>query len=60
MPHLDCSGHRLELNEEGFLLHPEEWNDEVAQALAKSQEWYQGQLAEIAARYTWDGTVYAK
>ena len=38
MPHLDYDGRRLELNEEGFLLHPEEWNEAVAMALAKDQE----------------------
>ena len=38
MPHLDYDGRRIELNEEGFLLHPEEWDDGVAQALARSQE----------------------
>jgi tRNA 2-thiouridine synthesizing protein E len=38
MPHLNCAGRRLELNEEGFLLHPEEWNEDVALALAKDQE----------------------
>lgn len=28
----------LELNEEGFLAHPERWNHEVALALAREQE----------------------
>jgi tRNA 2-thiouridine synthesizing protein E len=28
----------LELNEEGFLAHPERWNREVALALAREQE----------------------
>jgi tRNA 2-thiouridine synthesizing protein E len=28
----------LELNEEGFLVHPERWNHEVALALARGQE----------------------
>jgi len=27
-----------ELNEEGFLVHPEEWNEDVARALAKAEE----------------------
>lgn len=38
MPQLQCGARTLELNEEGFLLHPEEWDDEVALALAKDQE----------------------
>jgi tRNA 2-thiouridine synthesizing protein E len=29
---------RLELNEEGFLLHPEDWSRDVALALARDQE----------------------
>jgi dissimilatory sulfite reductase related protein len=38
MPHLECEGRKLELNEEGFLLHPEEWSEEVARVLARDQE----------------------
>ncbi|MBM3286690.1 MAG: TusE/DsrC/DsvC family sulfur relay protein [Candidatus Eisenbacteria bacterium] len=38
MPHLDYQGRTLELNEEGFLLRPQEWDDGVALALAKDQE----------------------
>jgi tRNA 2-thiouridine synthesizing protein E len=38
MPQLECGGRTLELNEEGFLQNPEEWNDDVALALAKDQE----------------------
>jgi dissimilatory sulfite reductase related protein len=33
-----ASGFQIELNEEGFLLHPELWNDEVAAALAREAE----------------------
>ena len=33
-----ASGLQIELNEEGFLLHPELWNDEVAAALAREAE----------------------
>lgn len=33
-----ASGLQIELNEEGFLLHPEIWNDEVAAALAREAE----------------------
>jgi len=38
MTYLDCDGKRLELNEEGFLEHPEEWSETVALALASDQE----------------------
>ncbi|MCL4847176.1 MAG: TusE/DsrC/DsvC family sulfur relay protein [Acidobacteria bacterium] len=33
-----ASGLQIELNEEGFLLHPDLWNDEVAAALAREAE----------------------
>ena len=38
MPTLEVNGKTLELNEDGFLLHPEEWTREVAVALAHDQE----------------------
>jgi dissimilatory sulfite reductase related protein len=38
MPIVDYNGKQLELNEEGFLLHPEEWDHEVAKFLAKTAE----------------------
>ena len=38
MAFIESSGRKLELNEEGFLIHYEEWNDEVALALARDQE----------------------
>jgi len=38
MPQLDFNGKQLEVNEEGFLAKPEEWNKEIAQFLAKDQE----------------------
>ena len=38
MPSLEFGGKRIELNEEGFLLHPDEWSEGVALALAKDQE----------------------
>jgi tRNA 2-thiouridine synthesizing protein E len=38
MPHLEVKGKKYEVNEEGFLTHPEEWNKEVAAALAKEEE----------------------
>jgi len=38
MRYIDVSGEKIELNEEGFLNHPEEWNEEIAGALAKTEE----------------------
>lgn len=38
MPQIEVKGKVYELNEEGFLAHPEEWNEEVAAALAKAEE----------------------
>jgi tRNA 2-thiouridine synthesizing protein E len=38
MPTIDRNGQPLELNEEGFLTHPEEWDDEVALLLARHEE----------------------
>jgi tRNA 2-thiouridine synthesizing protein E len=38
MPQIEVKGKTYELNEEGFLVHPEEWNQEVAAALAKAEE----------------------
>lgn len=38
MPHIEVKGKTYEINEEGFLVHPEEWNEEVAAALAKEEE----------------------
>ena len=38
MPYLNFNGGQLEVNEEGFLAHPEEWNQDVALFLAKDQE----------------------
>ena len=36
MPTIEVDGTRLELNEEGFLLHPEQWNEDLARVLAKT------------------------
>jgi sulfur relay (sulfurtransferase) DsrC/TusE family protein len=33
MPELDVCGKTYELNEEGFMQKPDEWNEEVASAL---------------------------
>lgn len=38
MPTIEFSGRPLEVNEEGFLVHPEEWNDDLALFLAKVEE----------------------
>ncbi|OGD30738.1 MAG: sulfite reductase [Candidatus Aminicenantes bacterium RBG_13_63_10] len=38
MPHIEVDGRTIELNEEGFLAHPEEWDKTIAGALAKSEE----------------------
>lgn len=35
---IDVKGKQIELNEEGFLLKPEEWDEEVAKGLAKAEE----------------------
>ena len=34
----DFAGRRVEVNEEGFLLHPEEWSEEMAAFIAKQEE----------------------
>ena len=38
MPTLAVEGRSLDLNEEGFLVVPETWDDAVAVALAKQEE----------------------
>jgi len=38
MPDIDVKGKKFEVNEEGFLVHPEEWNEDIARALAKVEE----------------------
>jgi tRNA 2-thiouridine synthesizing protein E len=38
MPIIEVNGRAVELNEEGFLAHPEEWNDDIAAALARVEE----------------------
>jgi tRNA 2-thiouridine synthesizing protein E len=35
---LECGGRRLKLNDEGFLVHPREWDDDVARLLARTAE----------------------
>lgn len=38
MPTIEFSGHQLEVNEEGFLVRPEEWTEELAAHLARKEE----------------------
>jgi TusE/DsrC/DsvC family sulfur relay protein len=38
MPSIEVKGRTIELNEEGFLTNPEEWDEDVAQTLAKQEE----------------------
>ena len=46
MSTLDFQGRPLELNEEGFLAHPEEWNEELALFLACKEEKLEGLTPE--------------
>jgi tRNA 2-thiouridine synthesizing protein E len=39
---LEVKDKKIELSEEGFLLHPEEWDEEVAKFLAKREEGIDG------------------
>lgn len=34
MPTIDHAGRQLEINEEEFLVHPDEWNEDLAPFLA--------------------------
>jgi len=38
MPNLEFKGQQLEINDEGFLVHPEQWTEELAAVLARSAE----------------------
>ena len=38
MSHLDVSGKKIELNEEGFLTDSKQWDKQVAEALAQGAE----------------------
>jgi tRNA 2-thiouridine synthesizing protein E len=38
MPELEVKGKKIPLNEEGFMKNPDEWDDEVAKALAQAEE----------------------
>ena len=38
MPNIQFDGRQLEVSDEGFLVHPEEWNDDLALFLARQEE----------------------
>jgi len=38
MPFIELEGLKVELNEEGFLADPEQWDERVALALARAEE----------------------
>ncbi|MFQ6069676.1 MAG: TusE/DsrC/DsvC family sulfur relay protein [Candidatus Aminicenantales bacterium] len=38
MPFIEHKGRKIEINEEGFLLNPQEWNKEVAEKIAREEE----------------------
>jgi tRNA 2-thiouridine synthesizing protein E len=38
MPFIEINGKKIEVNEEGFLVNPEDWDEEVAKFLAKKEE----------------------
>jgi tRNA 2-thiouridine synthesizing protein E len=38
MPSVECNGKVVELNEEGFLVDPQAWDEQLALALARQEE----------------------
>jgi dissimilatory sulfite reductase related protein len=38
MPTVDFGGKQYEVNEEGFMVHPEEWTEDLARFLAQKEE----------------------
>ena len=38
MPNIEVAGKKIELNEEGGLANPKEWNEEIAKTLGKVEE----------------------
>jgi tRNA 2-thiouridine synthesizing protein E len=42
MPELEVDGKVIELNEDGFMVQPENWDRDIAMALAKSEEGLEG------------------
>ena len=37
MPFIEFKGKKVEVNEEGFLIRPEEWSEELAKVLAEAE-----------------------
>jgi len=37
MPHIECAGVKIELDDEGYLANIDSWNEAVAQALARKE-----------------------
>ena len=37
MPYIEVGSEKIELDEDGFLKNPEDWNEEVAKALARDE-----------------------
>lgn len=38
MPEIETKGKKIRVNEEGFLVNPEEWDEDIADLLAKEEE----------------------
>jgi len=38
MPNIEVAGKKIEINEEGFMANPKEWNEEIAKTLGKVEE----------------------
>lgn len=38
MPYIELNGKKIEVNEEGFLVRSEEWDEEIARLLAQEEE----------------------
>lgn len=38
MGHIEVNGETIEINEEGFLVEPEKWNEDIAAVLAAAEE----------------------
>ncbi|TET69150.1 MAG: TusE/DsrC/DsvC family sulfur relay protein [Candidatus Aminicenantes bacterium] len=38
MPEIETKGKKISVNEEGFLVNPEEWDKDIADLLAKEEE----------------------
>ena len=38
MPEIEVDGNKIALNDDGFLVEPQNWNENIAMALAKAEE----------------------